>query len=92
MNFHVEQRGDGLAVRIEGVAGREQALLAALRACRQSAWACPSGECVNVADIAERVEDGALLLSLTPRPAARLDARGIEQCLRYMLPEALTAR
>ncbi len=87
MRFSVQEQDGGLSVRIEGVAGREQALLEAIRACRASAWACPSGECMNIAAIAERVENGSLILALTPRPAARLDARGIEQCLRYMLPE-----
>ncbi len=87
MRFSVQEQDGGLSVRIEGVAGREQALLEAIRACRASAWACPSGECMNIAAIAERIENGSLILALTPRPAARLDARGIEQCLRYMLPE-----
>jgi len=85
MRYSVQEEDGGLSVRIEGVAGREQAVVDAIRACRASAWACPSGECVNIAEIAERVEDGSLILALKPRPAARLDARGIEQCLRYML-------
>ncbi len=87
MRFDVQEREGGLSVRIDGVAGREKAVLDAIRSCRGSAWACPSGECMNIADITERVEQGSLILSLTPRPAARLDPRGIEQCLRYMLPE-----
>lgn len=87
MRFSVEERDGGLSVRIDGVAGREQALVDAIRACRTSAWACPSGECMNIAEIGERIEQGTLVVALTPRPAARLDPRGIEQCLRYMLPE-----
>ena len=92
MKFRIEERDGGLSVHIDDIAGREQALVDAIRTCRTSAWACPSGECMNIAHIAERVEQGTLILALTPRPAARLDARGIEQCLRYMLADEAKAR
>jgi len=60
-------------------------LVKAIQRCRQSAWACPSGECMNIENIAQRVEPGRVSLTLTPRPGARLDPSGIEECLRYML-------
>lgn len=85
MKFHIDQRESGLQVRIEDAAGNEEALVGAIRRCRQSAWACPSGECMNIADISERVEAGRVSLTLIPRPGAQLDPSGIEHCLRYML-------
>ncbi len=60
MEFRIEKLDAGLRIHIEDAAGREQALVEAIRRCRQSAWACPSGECVNIETIAERVEQGAV--------------------------------
>jgi hypothetical protein len=89
MKFNIQNQGAGLTIRIEEVAGQEQTLVEAIRQCRKSAWACPSGECMNAADIVEHVEQGSVVLTITPRPDAQLDPSGIEQCLRYMLPQAV---
>lgn len=91
MKFHIENQDAGLRISIEDVAGHEQALVEAIRCCRQSAWACTSGECLNIDAIAERVEAGSVFLTLTPRAGTRLDPSGIEECLRYMLPQAVKA-
>ncbi|MBI2312783.1 MAG: hypothetical protein HYU77_09805 [Betaproteobacteria bacterium] len=91
MKFHIEKQGDGLRVHIEGVAGQEQALVEAIRQCRQSAWACPSGECVNIESIADRTEAGIVILTLSARPGVQLDASAIAECLRYTLQGAVKA-
>ena len=91
MKFRIEKQGTGLDVRICDVAGQEQLLVEAIRRCRQSAWACTSGECMNIESIAERVTDGDVFLTLTARSGSELDPGGIEECLRYMLPEAVKA-
>ena len=92
MKFRIEKRDTGLDVRIDEVAEQEHALVAAIRRCRQSAWACTSGECMNIESIAERVADGSVFLTLTARPGVELDPSGIEVCLRYMLPQATKAQ
>lgn len=85
MKHQVEKRGADVTIQIEDVAGREQVLLEAIRSCRQGAWACQSGECVNIGEMSERVDDGRVFLTLTPKPGAHIDPAGIEVCLRYML-------
>ena len=85
MSVHIEKSGTGLNVRIDDVAGREQAVLEEIRKCRQSAWACPSGECMNIGTMEERSGDGCVFLTFTPRSGEQLSPSGIEQCLRYML-------
>lgn len=85
MNVHIEKVGNGLSVRIEDVAGREHAVLERIRYCRRTAWACPSGECMNIGTMEERSEAGRVSLNLTPRPGEELSGAGIEECLRYML-------
>lgn len=90
MSFHIESAGRDLIVRIDEVAGREQYVLDKIRDCRRSAWACPSGECLRMAHMEERMSAGCVYLTLSPIPGERLQAKGVEQCLRYMLGEVLT--
>ena len=87
MNFHIEEVQTGLNVRIDGVAGREQSVVEKIRSCRQSAWACPSGECMKIGTMEERLGEGWVSLILTPRPGEQLSSVGIDQCLRYMLQQ-----
>lgn len=87
MSIHVEPSGAGLRVRIDTVTGQEPAVLQKLRDCRQSAWACPSGECTKIGAMDERCADGCVFLTLQPRSVEPLSASGIEECLRYMLHE-----
>lgn len=92
MKLRIEKRDTGLEVRIDDMAGQERALIDAIHRCRQSAWACSSGECMNIESIAGRVADGCAFLTLTARPGIELNPSGIEQCLRYMLPQAMKAQ
>jgi hypothetical protein len=88
MKYQVEKQGTNISVRIDDVAGREQTLIQAIRLCRQSAWACPSGECQNIGTIEERAEGGSVFLTFVPRPGAQIDPSGLEICLRYILASA----
>lgn len=85
MGFQIESTGPGLTVRIDDVAGREQSVLERIRDCRSSAWACPSGECMKIAEMQEHSGEGCVVLTLTPGSTEPLSRAGIEQCLRYML-------
>jgi len=86
MQFHVEKQDGGLRIRIENLAGREHDVLEAVRECRKrSAWACPSGECVNIGTMDATADAGAVLLTLAARPGEELSGAAIEECLRYML-------
>ncbi|HSH07323.1 MAG TPA: hypothetical protein VLA41_06650 [Burkholderiales bacterium] len=85
MEYRVEKHGEQVNIEINGVAGREQAVIDAIRRCRQSAWACQSGECMNIGTMEEHAQDGNLRLTLVPRPDAQINPAGIEICLRYLL-------
>lgn len=89
MNVHIEKVGNGLSVRIDDAAGREHLVLEKIRDCRRTAWACPSGECMNIATMEEHAGQGQVCLRLTPRLGEVLSAAGIEQCLRYVLQESI---
>lgn len=91
MKYWIIEHGHGFNVRINDVRGEEQTVLDKIRRCRQSAWACPSGECRNIASIDERTEDGSIVLTLTARPDTQLDRGGIKECLHYMLGQAVEA-
>jgi hypothetical protein len=88
MNFSITKQDSGLGVQIDDVSGQEQAVVQQILQCRQSAWACPSGECLNIGSIEKRVEAGRVFLTLTARPGAELNASGIEECLGYMLRQS----
>ena len=88
MKYQIEKQGANISVRIDGIAGRERALIEAIRLCRQSAWACQSGECLGIEAIEERVEDGSVFLTLIPRAGVQIDPSGIETCLRFSLASA----
>jgi hypothetical protein len=47
------------------------------------------GKCLNIGSIEERVEDGRIFLTLTPRLGAQLNSSGIEECLGYMLRQVI---
>jgi hypothetical protein len=85
MKYSIQMEGSGLSIRIDEASGQERALLEAMGRCRQSAWACPSGACMNIGTMEGHSADGSVFLSLTPRPGAQLDPTGIEECMRYML-------
>ena len=87
MKLRIEKRATGLEVCIDVIAGQERAVIDVINRCRQSAWACTSGECMNIESIAERLADGCAFLTLTARPGVELDPSGIQQCLGYMLPQ-----
>jgi hypothetical protein len=91
MKLHIERQGPALSVRIDEAPGQAQALLDAVRRCRQSAWACQLGDCLKVASIADRIDGDTVYLTLTPRPGVELDAVAIGQCLRLVLPAAAKA-
>ena len=90
MKYHIQKQDTGISIRIDDVAGQEQTILEAIRQCRkQSAWACPSAECGNIGSMEERAEGGSVFLILAPRPGTQLDPSGIEECMRYMLHDAI---
>lgn len=85
MKYRVEKRGEQVSIEIDGVAGREAAVIEEIRRCRQGAWACQSGECMNIGTMEERAHEGRVSLTLIPRPDAQINPAGIEICLRYLL-------
>jgi hypothetical protein len=91
MKYRILKHDSGISVQIDDVLGQEAQVVQKIRQCRQSAWACPSGECSNIGSIDERVEEGRVFLTLTPRAGTQLDLSGIEECLSYMLHQAVKA-
>lgn len=91
MKYSLSKLDDGgIEVRIADIAGQEQQVLEAIRQCRQSSsWACPSGECRSIGDMDERMDNGSIVLTLSPRPDTRINLKGLEECMGYMLHQAI---
>ncbi|MCC6608440.1 MAG: hypothetical protein IT515_02040 [Burkholderiales bacterium] len=93
MKFKIEKQDERLSVRIENLAAREQEIVSAIHACRrQSAWACPSGECTKIDVLDVKSAGGGVVLTLSPRLGMELSAAGIEECLRYTLGELAVSK
>jgi hypothetical protein len=89
MKYRMEQNETGLSIRIEGVAaGEVESLVETLTQCRKSAWACQSGECQNIGGMGVAGEDGVVTVTFTQAAGEKLNAKAIEQCLRFTLPKA----
>jgi hypothetical protein len=96
MKLHVEKQDGGLRIRIAYPGSREHGVREAvrvpesMRACgKRSAWAWPSGECVNIGTMDAKAGDGTVLLALAPRQGEALSEPAIEECLRYVLDQSV---
>jgi hypothetical protein len=85
MKLRIEKVPTGLTITIDDMAGHERTLVERIRRCRETAWACPSGECEKIWKLEDRVEEGRLFLSLTPKPGEELSPARMEKCMGYML-------
>jgi len=87
MKYHIEQQGKEVVIRFEKLGNQAQVVVAAMARCRQSAWACPSGECMKIAGMETSGDGDALAVRLKPRGDAELNLAGLDQCLKYQLPK-----
>lgn len=90
MKYSMEQSETGLRIRIQGVgAGEVESLVETLNQCRKSAWACQSGECQNIGNMGVAAGDGVVTVTFDQAAGENLNAKAIEQCLRFTLPKAV---
>jgi len=87
MKYHIEQRGDEVVISFDQLDGQAQATIEAIGRCRQSAWACSSGECMKIAGMETCAEGDAVALRLKPHPDAPLSVVSLGECLKYHLPK-----
>ena len=87
MKYHIEKQGNEVVIRFEKLGDQAQAVVAAMGRCRQSAWACPSGECMKIAGMETCAEGDAVALRLKPHPDAPLSVVSLGECLKYHLPK-----
>lgn len=89
MKYHIEKQGDEVVISFDQQDEQAQVMIEAIGRCRQSAWACPSGECMKIADMETRAEDGTLAVRLKPRSDLALSVVSIGECLKYQLPKEI---
>ena len=87
MKYHIEKQGKEVVIRYEQLGDQAQAVTAAMGRCRQSAWACPSGECMKIAGMETCADGEALVVTMKPRPDAELSVASLGECLKYQLPK-----
>ena len=88
MKYQIEQQGHKVVIHFAELDGQEQTVIEAIRRCRQSAWACPSGECMQIAELETNSDQQGVCITMTPRPDVELNLASIRECLAYQLPKA----
>lgn len=89
MKYHIEQQGNEVVISFDALDSQAQGMIEAIGRCRQSAWACPSGECMKISDMETCAVGGALAVRLKPRADAALRVASIGECLKYQLPKEI---
>lgn len=87
VKFLIEKQDREVVIRFEQLGGQAQAVIDAMGRCRQSAWACSSGECMKIADMETCADGNVLAVRLKPRPDAELSVAGLGECLKYHFPK-----
>lgn len=91
MKYHIEQQGNEVVISFDALDSQAQAMIDAIGRCRQSAWACSSGECMKIADMETCAGDGTMAVRLKPRPDVALSVVSLGECLKYQLPKEVQA-
>lgn len=91
MKYHIEKQGNEVVISFDALDAEAKVMIEAIGRCRQSAWACPSGECMKIADMETCAKGDALAVRLKPRPDAALSVVSLGECLKYQLPKEIQA-
>lgn len=89
MKFSIEKQGNEVVIRFDQLDEKVQEVIDAIGRCRQSAWACPSGECMKIATMETTADGDALAVRLLPRAESELSVTSLGECLKYQLPKAI---
>ncbi|MDK9705322.1 MAG: hypothetical protein OEL20_19530 [Sulfuritalea sp.] len=87
MKYKIEKRDNEVVIRFEQLGDRAQAVIGAMSRCRQSAWACPSGECMKIATMEASGDGEGLAVRLKPRSDSELSVASLGECLKIQLPK-----
>ena len=89
MKYHIEKQGDEVVISFDQQDEQAQVMIEAIGRCRQSAWACSSGECMKIADMETCTHGDELAVRLKPRGKSALSVAGVGECLKYQLPREI---
>lgn len=89
MKYHIEQQDAEVVIHFEQLGGKAREVIEAVSRCRQSAWACPSGECLKIAQMETCADGDTLAVRLKPRANAELSLSSLGECLEYQLPKEI---
>lgn len=91
MKYHIEKQGNEVVISFDALDSQAQVMIDAIGRCRQSAWACPSGECMKIGDMETCAAGGTMAVRLKPRADAALSVVSLGECLKYQLPKEVQA-
>lgn len=91
MKYHIEKQGNEVVISFDALDSQAQVMIDTIGRCRQSAWACSSGECMKIADMETCAANGTMAVRLKPRTDAELSVASLGECLKYQLPKEVQA-
>jgi len=89
MKYHIAQHDKEVVISFDKLGTEAQVVIDAIGRCRQSAWACASGECMKIAAMETCSEGTTLAVRLKPRADTALSVVSLGECLKYQLPKEM---
>ncbi len=81
--YRIEERPEGVAIKVTETPGHQLQLLEAFQECQSGTCGCPTEEYEKVADMEIAVSDDEISLRLKAKEGTRFDASQISACLEY---------
>lgn len=81
MKYQIDEKQNGVDVRLDEVGGNQKQLLEAFQACREGRCACPTGEYRKLESIEIEQAPDRITLHLRSKPGEKLEKTEIIKCL-----------
>lgn len=83
MKYKVDEKKDGIDIKVAGVKGEKEKLLEAFRECQEGRCSCPTAEYQKLQSLEVEQSGDGIDLRLKSKPGETIDKAEIEKCLGY---------
>ena len=86
--YTIDQKPDGLEIKLDNVEGQKEELLQAFQQCQQGQCACPTDEYHKLDSIQLDQGEDSIQINLIAKPGAEIDPQEINRCLDFTIQSA----
>ncbi len=83
MKYQISKKPDGLEVKVAGIEGKEEQLLAAFKECQEGRCSCPTQEYQKLGSLLVEQTAGKISLRLKSKEGTQFNQGEIERCLEH---------